>query len=123
MKNFFHLTEERGNGYGKKVIRYAFRIAENGEARNFYAEELNAIWNDTYISLSRNYDRDFTAKIDRETLVYSEGGTWLSDPNSTKFELECQITNNITAKAKRWKKEADDYKKAQTKAKKAKNLI
>ena len=49
MKNFFHLTEERGNGYGKKVIRYAFRIAENGEARNFYAEELNAIWNDTYI--------------------------------------------------------------------------
>lgn len=74
-----------------------------------------AYWGATDIKIE--YASQPVGTIDRETLKFKG-----SYPYPTK-EYNCEIADNLDAKRKRWKKEADDVEKARIEAKKAKNVI
>ena len=120
-KNFFRIEKDRG-GYDFKpsVMRYSVLFLENGKAWSVSERALRAIWEDANIHITGGLIYE-SASIDRETLRYSEGrGRY---PHSSKFEFDCEITNNVEGKVRQWKRQAEQYEKAKKAAKKAKNVI
>lgn len=90
---------------------------ENGNFSSYTDRSYHrrAHWRDTEILIE--VDFSLLGSIDRQTLKFK--GLY---PYPTT-EYDCEIADNHDEKRQRWKKEADDAKKARSEAKKAKNVI
>jgi len=108
------------DGYNKFLSRHYAYFDKDGKARSFsqWASVYNASWGDKYI-LVKGSGNITNGYIDRETLEYDDRSNSLIGRRT----YECEITNNLKAKFKRWEKEAKAHKKAENAAQKAKNKI